>query len=65
MAIALLLCLGVVASCKLQLDVSNPLPTDKTVAPSFNLTSNTGTSVTLEELIKGGSAVLVFYRGYW
>ncbi len=65
MTISLLLCVVLMISCKLQLDISNPLPADRAMAPSFDLPAHDDASITLKGLVKGGSAVLVFYRGYW
>lgn len=34
-------------------------------APGFSLDSHDGKVVTLDALVAGGPAVLVFYRGHW
>lgn len=34
-------------------------------APEFSLSSHTGDSVSLSDMLAKGPAVLVFYRGFW
>lgn len=51
-----------------ELAAANPLtamPAVGDIAPKFELANQSGTIVSLDELIATGPAVLVFYRGVW
>src|SRR5262249_19035969 len=51
-----------------ELVAANPLaetPVAGDMAPKFALANQTGTMVSLDELLANGPAVVVFYRGVW
>ena len=41
------------------------VPAGEQIAPGFTATDAGGQEVTLDGLLAGGPAVLVFYRGFW
>ena len=60
----LLVGLTLLAGCSIGL--REPKTADKLrAAPEFSLPNEQGRAVTLASLLKGGKAVIVFYRGHW
>ncbi len=51
------------AACRLHTE--QPPVAAEARAPDFGLPAHDGRTVTLEELLARGPAVLVFYRGHW
>lgn len=64
LALATALTLAMVApGCRLQTEQA-PAATEAP-APAFSLAAHDGRTVSLDDLVARGPAILVFYRGYW
>ncbi|MCA9704645.1 MAG: hypothetical protein KDK70_02210 [Myxococcales bacterium] len=50
-------------ACRLKTE--RPPVAAEATAPEFDLADQFGNTVTLTELLVGGPAILVFYRGHW
>lgn len=51
------------SGCRVETDQA-PVAPDAT-APGFSLSAHDDRTVTLDELVARGPAILVFYRGHW
>ncbi|MEM9454592.1 MAG: hypothetical protein AAGF11_10465 [Myxococcota bacterium] len=48
-----------------RLETQSAPATAEATAPGFSLATHDGRTVSLDELVARGPAILVFYRGYW
>lgn len=55
--------LGFATACRLQTEQAPVVAEAR--APDFGLLAHDGRTVTLEELVSRGPAIVVFYRGHW
>jgi len=54
-----------IAACNWRLETRTPPKEVAELAPDFALPDHEGRVVTLDSLVQGGPAVVVFYRGFW
>jgi hypothetical protein len=52
-------------ACNWNLKTRTPPIPVKEAAPEFELLDHVGKAISLDSLVQNGSAVIVFYRGYW
>jgi hypothetical protein len=64
-ALALTVAAVSATGCLPKLDTRSPPVETAELAPEFALRDTGGTTHRLSEMIAGGPAVVVFYRGYW
>lgn len=57
-------CAVPVAGCRLHTEGGGPVA-EQARAPDFGLPAHDGRTVTLDELVARGPAIVVFHRGHW
>jgi cytochrome oxidase Cu insertion factor (SCO1/SenC/PrrC family) len=63
-AVVLGVCAVPVAGCRLHTEGGAPVA-EQARAPDFALPAHDGRTVTLDELLARGPAIVVFHRGHW
>jgi hypothetical protein len=65
LAVLFPLAVALAVACNWRLETRTPALEGNKVAPDFSLATHKGDTVTLDDLVANGPAVVVFYRGFW